>query len=130
MTASCSGKRFLALSNDLRHDEYVCSDARAIVLLQVACGCEHTMILLSNGTLYGAGKNQNGQLGFSNDFDHNEYWQQEEYTEQLFYLEFMRVFMPDDEAEQVRVQTPDVETEQVRMRMPCDARASAVRQFR
>lgn len=120
----------------------MCSDARVIVLLQVACGCEHTMILLSNGTLYGAGKNQNGQLGFSNDFDHKEYWQKEEYTEQLFYQEFMRVFMPDDEAEQVRVQMPAVEEEQERVqtpavgaeqvlvRMPSDTSASEARQIR
>ena len=33
---------------------------------QVACGGDHTVVLLRNGSLYGFGKNQNGQLGLPN----------------------------------------------------------------
>ncbi|AYV82630.1 MAG: chromosome condensation regulator [Hyperionvirus sp.] len=31
---------------------------------QIACGNNHTLILLTNGTLWGCGDNRNGQLGF------------------------------------------------------------------
>ncbi|AYV82963.1 MAG: hypothetical protein Hyperionvirus3_109 [Hyperionvirus sp.] len=37
-------------------------------ILQIACGANHTLILLRNGTLWGCGSNVYGQLGF----EHNE----------------------------------------------------------
>ena len=35
-------------------------------IIDVACGLEHTLILRQNGTVYGFGKNDNGQLGIGN----------------------------------------------------------------
>jgi hypothetical protein len=42
-------------------------------VVEVACGGDHTVVLLRNGSLYGFGKNVNGQLGLPNiDLDHDD----------------------------------------------------------
>ena len=42
------------------------SDISGCTPLSISCGSEHTMVLMTNGTIWGTGRNDNGQLGLGN----------------------------------------------------------------
>jgi alpha-tubulin suppressor-like RCC1 family protein len=47
------------------------SDISGCTPLSVSCGANHTMILMTNGTIWGTGLNSNGQLGLGDTTDRN-----------------------------------------------------------
>ena len=49
----------------------ITSDISGCTPLFISCGANHTMVLMTNGTIWGTGRNDNGQLGLADNSDRN-----------------------------------------------------------
>ena len=47
--------------------------------VQVSCGCTHMLLLSDDGTVWSAGRNQYGQLGYGNKTESRDYPKRIEY---------------------------------------------------
>jgi alpha-tubulin suppressor-like RCC1 family protein len=65
------GQIGLGFSGTIATISRITSDISGCTPLSVSCGANHTMILMTNGTIWGTGLNSNGQLGLGDTSDRN-----------------------------------------------------------